>query len=79
MGCPSPYDPLDASQYFSMNCAQSSLRPQLGTYVSVHAFTDDAVNRAIDAGAKSIEHDRFSPRNLAADGWRGCLALPASF
>ena len=59
-GVSSPYDPLDASQY-SLDELRAVVAEATnwGTYVSVHAFTDDAVNRAIDAGAKSIEHGPF--------------------
>ena len=62
-GVSSPYDPLDASQY-SLDELRAIVAEATnwGTYVSVHAFTDDAVNRAIDAGAKSVEHGPFLTR-----------------
>jgi imidazolonepropionase-like amidohydrolase len=72
-GVSSPYDPLDASQY-SLDELRAIVAEATnwGTYVSVHAFTDDAVNRAIDAGAKSIEHGPFltekTLRRMAEEG-----------
>jgi len=72
-GVSSPYDPLDASQYSLEEIrAIVAEAANWGTYVSVHAFTDDAANRAIDAGAKSIEHGPFLSQGtllrMAAEG-----------
>ena len=72
-GVSSPYDPLDASQY-SLDELRAIVAEATnwGTYASVHAFTDDAVNRAIDAGAKSVEHGPFlterTLQRMAAEG-----------
>jgi len=56
-GISSEYDPLDTVQYSleEMKAAVESAA-DWGTYVTVHAYTDDAVNRSLDAGVKVIEH-----------------------
>ena len=79
-GVSSPYDPLDASQY-SLNELRAVVAEATnwGTYVSVHAFTDDAVNRAIDAGAKSIEHGPFLTETTLRGWLKRCLAPAGVF
>ena len=56
-GISSEYDPIDTVQYSleEMKAAVESAA-DWGTYVTVHAYTDDAVNRSLDAGVKVIEH-----------------------
>ena len=56
-GISSDYDPIDTVQYSleEMKAAVESAA-DWNTYVTVHAYTDDAVNRALDAGVKVIEH-----------------------
>jgi imidazolonepropionase-like amidohydrolase len=56
-GVTSLYDPLDATQYTleEMKAAVAEA-DRWGTYVMVHAHTDEAIIQALDAGAKSIEH-----------------------
>ncbi len=59
-GVASNYDPLDVSQYTleelqaAVNAAKS-----WGTYVTVHAYTPEAVQMAIKAGVRCIEHGQL--------------------
>jgi imidazolonepropionase-like amidohydrolase len=59
-GVSSPYDPLHTIQggpeEFS---AAVKAAEQWGTYVAVHAYTDEAVRQAVEAGVMSIEHGPF--------------------
>lgn len=56
-GVTSLYDPLDATQYTleEMKAAVAEAE-RWGTYVLVHAHSDDAINQALDAGVKCIDH-----------------------
>lgn len=56
-GISSQYDPIDTTQ-FSLEEMRAAVESAAdwGTYVAVHAYTDAAVNRALDAGVKVIEH-----------------------
>ena len=56
-GISSDYDPLDSVQY-SLEELRAAVESAAdwNTYVTVHAYTDQAVNRALDAGVKVIEH-----------------------
>ncbi|UCG72775.1 MAG: amidohydrolase family protein, partial [Chromatiales bacterium] len=56
-GISSQYDPIDTTQYSveELRAAVESAA-DWNTYVAVHAYTDAAVNRALDAGVKVIEH-----------------------
>lgn len=56
-GVTSIYDPLDATQYTleEMKAAVAEAE-RWGTYVFVHAHTDHAINQALDAGVKVIDH-----------------------
>lgn len=72
-GVSSPYDPLDTTQY-----SEDELRAAVGaaedwgTYVMVHVYTPRGIQRAVRAGAKSIEHgqlaDEESARMMAGEG-----------
>jgi len=56
-GVASDYDPLDSTQYtFDEMRALVEVANNWNTYIAVHAFTDDAVRQAVEAGVKSIEH-----------------------
>lgn len=59
-GTSSDYDPLDVTQYTldEMKAAVQAA-DDWGTYVAVHAYTTNAVQRAIKAGVKSIEHGQL--------------------
>jgi len=56
-GVASAYDPLDVRQ-FSLEEMQAivDVAESYNTYVAAHIFTDDAVQMAVKAGLKSIEH-----------------------
>jgi imidazolonepropionase-like amidohydrolase len=80
-GAASAYDPLDVAQYTldEMKAAVEAAS-DWGTYVTVHAYTPKAVNRAIEAGVKCIEHgqllDEESMKLLADRGiWLSLQAL----
>lgn len=60
-GVASNYDPLDVTQY-----TEGELRAGVeaarawGTYVLVHAYTPDAIQAAINAGVKCIDHGQLA-------------------
>lgn len=59
-GVSSLYDPLDAVQYtFEEIQAAVQAAENWGTYVMIHAYTPKAVQMAIRAGVKSIEHGQL--------------------
>lgn len=59
-GTSSAYDPVDVTQYtFDEMKAAVDAAEDWNTYVTVHAYTDRAVRRAIEAGVKSIEHGQM--------------------
>jgi imidazolonepropionase-like amidohydrolase len=56
-GISSSFDPIDVSQYTEEEIhAAVEAAEDWGTYVTVHAFTTRAVQKAINAGVKCIEH-----------------------
>lgn len=56
-GVSSSFDPLDVSQYTEEEIhAAVEAAADWGTYVTVHAFTPRAINKAIAAGVQCIEH-----------------------
>ncbi len=59
-GTSSAYDPVDVTQYTldEMKAAVEAAS-DWGTYVTVHAYTPKAVQRAIEAGVKCIEHGQL--------------------
>jgi imidazolonepropionase-like amidohydrolase len=72
-GAASLYDPLDVTEYtLDEMTAAVQAAEDWGTYVTVHAYTPRAVNRAIDAGVKCIEHgqllDEETMKRLAQEG-----------
>ena len=79
-GVASPHSPLDASTFTEDELrAAVQAAANWGTYVGVHAYTSEAVQRAIGAGVKVIEHghlmDDASARMIAEKGiW---LEFPA--
>lgn len=59
-GTSSAYDPIDVTQYtFDEMKAAVDAAEDCGTYVMVHAYTARAVQRAVEAGVKSIEHGQM--------------------
>lgn len=62
-GVSSLYDPIDTVQFTPEEMRAAVVAAQnWGTYVLVHAFTDAAINQAIDAGVKSIEHGHLATK-----------------
>jgi imidazolonepropionase-like amidohydrolase len=56
-GVSSPYDPVDVTQYTEAELrAGVEAAENWGTYVLVHAFTPRAVQQALRAGVRCIEH-----------------------
>lgn len=56
-GVSSTYDPIDVTQYTPAEMrAIVEVAESYNTYVTVHAFTDAAVQQAVEAGVRSIEH-----------------------
>ena len=72
-GVASPHSPLDASTFTEEELrAAVQAAGNWGTYVGVHAYTPQAIQRAIAAGVKVIEHghlmDEASARLIAEKG-----------
>ena len=72
-GVSSEYDPIDTTQYSVEELrAAVEAAADWNTYVAVHAYTDAAVLRALDAGVKVIEHGHLisesTLKRLQADG-----------
>ncbi|MEH6579014.1 MAG: amidohydrolase family protein [Amphritea sp.] len=56
-GISATYSPLDIDQFTDAELAAAAhVAQSFGSYFMVHAYYDNAVSRAIDFGAKSIEH-----------------------
>ena len=72
-GISSDFNPIDSVQFSpgELRAAVESAA-DWGTYVTVHAYTDASVNRALDAGVKVIEHGhlltRPTLRRIKSDG-----------
>jgi len=65
-GISSQYDPLHTKQ-FSLEEMKAAVAAasDWGTYVMVHAYTDETVRRAIKAGVKVIEHGQMITEETA--------------
>ena len=77
-GVASAYDPLDVSQYTEAEFAAAvKAAENWGTYVTVHAYTPDAIMTAIKSGVKCIEHgqmaDEAAVKLMAEKGTWWCL------
>jgi imidazolonepropionase-like amidohydrolase len=72
-GVSSEFDPLHVTQFTleEMKAAVQAAE-DWGTYVLVHAYHDRSINRAIDAGARTIEHgflmSEETIQRMAAEG-----------
>jgi imidazolonepropionase-like amidohydrolase len=56
-GVASPHSPLDVSTFTELELrAAVEAAGNWNTYVTVHAYTPDAIRRSIEAGVKCIEH-----------------------
>jgi imidazolonepropionase-like amidohydrolase len=65
-GVASVYDPLDASQYTEAEFkAAVDAAENWNTYVTVHAYTPRAIQTAIRAGVKCIEHGQLIDEETA--------------
>lgn len=72
-GVSSPTDPIDTTQFTEAEIAAAvEAAENWGTYVTVHGYTDRAINQAIDAGVKSVEHGQLlsedTIRRMADEG-----------
>ena len=72
-GYASPTDPIESTQFsFDEIKAAVDAAEDFGTYVAVHVYTPRGANRAIDAGAKVIEHgqllDEKTLKRMAKEG-----------
>jgi len=81
-GVASPHSPLDVSTFTEPELrAAVEAAGNWGTYVTVHAYTPEAIQRAIAAGVKCIEHghlmDEATARLIAQRGiWLSIQPLP---
>lgn len=65
-GVASSYDPLDVTQYtFEEMQAAVKAAANWGTYVTVHAYTPEAMQMAMKAGVKCIEHGQMVDEETA--------------
>jgi imidazolonepropionase-like amidohydrolase len=65
-GVSSSFDPLDVTQYTEAEMhAAVEAAANWGTYVTVHAYTPAAVQQAIRAGVKCIEHGQLADEATA--------------
>jgi imidazolonepropionase-like amidohydrolase len=66
-GIVSPTDPLESLQ-FSLDELQAAVEAaaDYGTYVHAHCHTSPAIERAIDAGVRCVEHGSFLEPSTAA-------------
>jgi len=65
-GVSSNYDPLDVTQYTEAEFkAAVSAAENWGTYVTVHAYTPNAIKTAIQAGVKCIDHGQLADEETA--------------
>lgn len=65
-GVASSYDPLDVTQYSEDEFrAAVSAAENWGTYVTVHAYTPDAIQKAVHAGVKCIDHGQLADETTA--------------
>ena len=72
-GYSSPADPIETLQFTLEELkAGVAAADDFGTYVTVHVYTKEGVNRAIDAGVKCIEHgqlqDKATLQRMAKEG-----------
>jgi len=81
-GVASPHSPLDVSTFTEPELrAAVEAADNWGTYVTVHAYTPAAIQRAIAAGVKNIEHghlmDETSAKLMAEHGiWLSIQPFP---
>ncbi len=65
-GVASDYDPLDVTQYTDAEFKAAVVSAQnWGTYVTVHAYTPNAIKTAINAGVTCIDHGQLADEETA--------------
>ncbi len=65
-GVTSHYDPLDTTQYTEAELrAGVQAAEDWGTYAMVHVYTSKGIQRAVKAGARSIEHGQLADETAA--------------
>ncbi len=65
-GVSSDYDPLDVSQYTPEEFRAAVVAADnWGTYVTVHAYTPQAIRTAIEAGVRCVEHGQLADESTA--------------
>ena len=65
-GVASDYDPLDVTQFTEDEIrAAVEAAEDWGTYVTVHAYTPDAIQSAIAAGVRCIDHGQLADEDTA--------------
>ena len=72
-GISSPTDPLESIQFSEAEIrAATEEAANAGTYVAAHAYSDEAVHRAVEWGVRTIEHGSLiterAARRMAAEG-----------
>lgn len=66
-GVASPYDPLDSLQYTPAEVASAVEEAHaFGRYVCAHAYTPEAITRAMHGGVRTIEHGNLIDEPAAA-------------
>ncbi|RDI97514.1 amidohydrolase family protein [Dyella solisilvae] len=84
-GVSSPHSPIDVISFTSAELeAAVRVASDRGTYVETHAFTPAAIQRAVRAGVKSIEHgnlmDEETAKLMAEKGaWLSIQPMPEGF
>jgi len=77
-GVASPYDPLDSLQYTPEEIrAATDEAANFGRYVAAHAYTPEAIRRAVTNGVRTIEHGNLIDEptaKLLADNKRFLIA-----
>jgi imidazolonepropionase-like amidohydrolase len=64
-GISATYSPLDIDQFTDTELAAAAqVAETFGSYFMVHAYYDEAVSRAIDFGARSIEHGHLMTEDV---------------
>ena len=83
-GTSSAYDPVDVTQYtFDEMRAAVEAAEDWGTYVTVHAYTPRAIQRAIEAGVRVVDHGQLLDEAtlelmVENDAWLSLQVLRAS-
>lgn len=79
-GVASEFDPIHTTQ-FSVEEFETAVEvaKDYGTYVTVHAYHDRSVNRAIDAGVRVIEHNFLVSEETIIRMKKEGIALSAQF